>query len=46
MAKPIRKTPTLNIEQTQKFVKEMIKTEKRSINKSEREFLKLLMTAN
>lgn len=42
MAKPIRKTPTLSGEHAERFIKAMLETEKRPINKSEKEFLKLL----
>lgn len=43
MAKPIRKTPSLKGKSANNFVEEMIKVEKRRINKTEKKLLKLLL---
>jgi hypothetical protein len=42
MAKPIRKTPALKGKQADKFIAKMIATEKRQINKTEKEFVRLI----
>lgn len=42
MAKPIRSTPTLKNEYAKIFIEDMLKTEKRSINKNEKKFCELI----
>ena len=42
MAKPIRKTPTLKGEEVEKFISQMIKCEKRSINRHEKKWIELI----
>jgi hypothetical protein len=42
MAKPIRKTPTLKGEKAEQFVEEMLKTEKRQINQTEKEIVSII----
>lgn len=43
MAKPIKRTPTLRGEQAEKFLLAMLETQKRQINKVEKEFLRLIL---
>ena len=42
MAKPISKTPTLKGKDADRFVSKMVETTKRNMNKSEKEFLRLI----
>ena len=42
MAQPIRKTPTLTGENASIFISNMVKTEKRKINKNEQEIVNLI----
>jgi len=42
MAKPIRKTPTLKEKESNRFISNMLKTEKRKINSIEKELVRLV----
>jgi hypothetical protein len=43
MAKPIRRTPVLKGEKAEQFVIEMLKAEKRSMTKTEKDFVNLIV---
>ncbi len=43
MAKPIRATPTLNTEESNRFIAEMLAVQNRKINKTEKEIVKAIL---